>query len=91
MTTPFDAVKFAAGLRDFVERAVRPLAEHVAALEQQQVKTLADSYKGTHLPGHYERGSLVTHRGGLWLCVAAGDGTPGNSANWKLIVKGGRE
>ncbi len=91
MSGPFNAVRFAAGLRDHIESVVRPLAERIAALEAREAKSLADGYKGSWLPGRYERGALCSHAGSLWLCIEDGDGKPGGSPSWRLIVKGSRE
>jgi hypothetical protein len=91
MSKPFDPVKFAAGVHDYIGKALAPLVARVAALEQAQTKSLADAYRGAWLPGRYERGALCSHAGSLWLCIEDGDGKPGGSASWRLIVKGSRE
>jgi len=91
MTKPFDPVRFAAGVRDYIGGALKPLVERISALEQAQTKSLADSYKGAWLPGRYARGALVTHGGSLWLAVEDAEGKPGGSPAWRLIVKSGRD
>mgnify|MGYP001233650084 CR=1 FL=1 len=58
---------FIKGLHEYIAQAFRPVIERLTALEQQDAKTLADSYKGAWLPGKYARGSLTTHAGSLWL------------------------
>lgn len=67
------------------------LRDEVQRLKDAQHATLADSYKGTWLPGNYERGALVTHGGSCWLAVERCDGKPGISSGWRLIVKRGRD
>ncbi len=91
MTKPFDFEKFAAGVHDYIGKALKPLVQRIVALEQRETKTLADSYRGVWLPGRYTRGCLVTHGGGLWIAVEDAEGTPGSSTAWRLIVKSGRD
>jgi hypothetical protein len=67
------------------------LERRVAALEQREVKSLADSFKGAWLPGLYQRGDLIQHRGSMWMCVDSGDGKPGESGNWRLVVQRGKD
>ena len=78
-------------IADFVGQAIEPLRKRIAELEQAQARTLADAYQGAHLAGReYSRGQLVTHHGGLWLALESGTDKPGDSGQWKLIVKGPR-
>jgi hypothetical protein len=72
------------------------LENEVAALKRKSVAapdvvTLADCHVGVHRPGlEAKRGQLCTHHGGCWLCLNDTAGTPGESPDWKLIVKAGR-
>jgi len=52
--------------------------------------SLADSYQGTFKQGHaYQRGSLATHGGSLWLALKdTGSRPAGPQSGWQLIVKG---
>jgi hypothetical protein len=86
-----DIEKFVAGLHDYLSKAFTPLVQRIVALEQLPVKTLADAYKGAHLPGQYKRGDLVTRGGSLWIAVEDANGTPGSSPSWRLIVQRGRD
>jgi len=86
-----DVAQFVEGIHKYIAAVVRPLVERIKALEGLQTKTLADAYRGIWIPNPYERGAIVTHKGGLWLAVQGGDGRPGESATWKLIVKAGRD
>jgi hypothetical protein len=77
-----------------VSAMVEPL---IARIKQQdaRIKALEErpelKYCGTwvestepHLPG-----TLVTDKGGLWLCMQASNARPGINAAWRLIVKRG--
>ncbi|MEX2150703.1 MAG: hypothetical protein WD793_10835 [Steroidobacteraceae bacterium] len=66
------------------------LDELAERLEGAQTKSLADAYRGAWLPGRFERGALVTHDGSLWLAIEDGNGKPGQSATWRLIIKSAR-
>lgn len=57
-----------------------------------QVRTFADVYQGVYENGRtYERGQLVTWGGSLWLSQAEAKAKPGESAEWKLVVKKGAD
>lgn len=66
------------------------VASEIAALEERlaerETKTLADSFKGPWMPGHYERGALV-QRDGLWIALESTDTKPGEGQGWRLLVK----
>jgi hypothetical protein len=90
MTKPFDAIRFAAGLRDHLAKVITPLAKRLDELEKQEATNLADSYRGLWRPKNiYARGSLTSHAGSLWLAIENAAGKPGSSPSWRLIVKGG--
>jgi hypothetical protein len=79
-----DALKAALG-------AVLHLSDRLKKIEAMPHKSLADAYKGIHLKnGEYSRSDLVTHDGGLWLALADTKESPGQSTDWKLVVKGAR-
>lgn len=70
--------------------AVFQLNERVKKLEQGS-KSLADFYRGPHLKNcEYHRSELVTFDGSLWMALADTKESPGQSADWKLVVKGAR-
>ena len=57
-----------------------------------QVRTFADVYQGVYENGRtYERGQLVTWGGSLWLSEREAKTKPGESAEWKLVVKRGAD
>lgn len=56
------------------------------------VRTFADTYQGVYEPNRtYSRGVLVTWGGSLWLSQAEAKTKPGESADWKLVVKKGSD
>lgn len=95
----FNTKKFIDGLHDYLQKAFTPvwtkqreLEARVAALERGEAKalTLVDVYRGGWQPNHdYERGALVTFSGSLYLALRETDGRPANSADWRMIVRGG--
>jgi hypothetical protein len=71
--------------------AVLLLDERLRNLESAHTKSLADAYRGVHLKnGDYSRSDLVTFDGSLWLALTDTRECPGQSADWKMIVKGAR-
>lgn len=57
-----------------------------------QVRTFADVYQGVYENGRqYERGQLVTWGGSLWLSQSEAKAKPGESGEWKLVVKKGAD
>ena len=74
-------------------------ADGVATLEQieaivekrfadVQVRNLADTYQGVYKPGEtYTRGVLTTWGGSLWLALAETTKKPGETPDWRLVVK----
>jgi len=80
--------QFRRGLAELDSR----LSATVEALEGGQVVTLADCYKGTRSSDstHHRRGDLVTDRGSCWLAIKDTTARPGETGDWHLIVKAGR-
>jgi hypothetical protein len=57
-----------------------------------QVRTFADVYQGVYENGRlYERGLLATWGGSLWLSEKETKTKPGESPDWKLVVKRGAD
>jgi Collagen triple helix repeat (20 copies) len=54
-------------------------------------EALADAYKGIWAAGEYERGSIITFAGSVFISLAKTTDKPETSENWKLIVKRGRD
>jgi hypothetical protein len=75
-------------VREHVTRRLAPFEKRLAALEAQQQKTLADSFRGGWMAGStYTRGELCQHRGELYLCLMNTDSEaqPGHSAAWRCL------
>src|SRR5262249_9640117 len=73
-------------LIDEIERAVAPLRQRIAELEQRGVE-----YRGTHQRAQeYKRGSLVTFEDALWCAVtnAQPGEIPGKASAWQLCLRG---
>ena len=86
--TEQQAQKFAAGLHEYIRRALAPLAAEVKALRDQP--TL--EYLGPHEPdATYKRGQIVTHGGSMWHCNRVTATKPGDGNAWTLCVKKGRD
>lgn len=65
---------------------LKQLAERVYA--DLQVRTFADVWQGTYKNGElYQRGLLTTWGGSLWLSMAETRSRPGETPDWKLVVK----
>ena len=83
------------GLAEILEPLLKRIAvleKSMMALQAVQSKSLADSFRGTWQPGiPYERGSLVTWDGSLWLTLDATETKPGSNESWRLITKRGRD
>lgn len=52
---------------------------------------IADFYFDVWKPGEFNRGSLVTHGGGLWIAKELTEQKPGDGDDWRLAVKRGRD
>jgi hypothetical protein len=60
--------------------------DHITKVE---IPTLI--YKGVWQAGEYKRGATVTWGGSLWHCNKTTDTKPGDSADWTLAAKRGRD
>lgn len=80
-----------------VDRVIPLLRAHIAALEMRVIELEARPagtgchYGGTWADGKdYAAGSLITHRGGLWLVLRDVRGErPGASDKFRLVVRAG--
>lgn len=72
------------GLADRIDQLERRLAE----VEGEPL-----AYKGTHEVGRlYERNSVVTHAGSMWVALRRTQQRPGDGGDaWQLAVKAGRD
>ncbi len=74
------------GLVKILGDVLPPLRKRIEALEQRP----EIAYHGVYVSDQaYVAGSLVTRSGGLWLCLRSTTQAPGQSGDWKLIVKRG--
>jgi hypothetical protein len=57
------------------------------------IPTFADTYQGVWREsfGEYAKGHTVTHKGSVWLAKEPASTKPGDSPDWQLIVKAGRD
>ncbi len=87
-------------LLDIIEVAqtalIKRLKPRLEALEKEvadlRVKSLADAFRGTWMPGTvFARGSLAVHDGSLWLAMVDSSEKPGASGDWKMVTKRGRD
>jgi hypothetical protein len=75
-------------IKDQVKEAVAPLKARLAELEALPKLKYCGVW---HPEGQYVEGNFVTHGGSLWHCNAKSTGRqPGNSDDWVLAVKDGR-
>lgn len=59
---------------------------------EKSVELPLPEYKGVYSEKEqYEKGAFVTHGGSVWHCNAPTSDKPGNSENWTLAVKKGRD
>lgn len=87
-----DVEKFINGLHEYLGKALRPLADRIAALEKRGNENETFRYCGTwQAAGEYVRGNFVTHAGGMWHCNAPTREKPGVGTDWQLAVKGGAQ
>lgn len=79
-----------------IDRQTAPLLQRIDALESElkasKSQTLADAYQGIWAPGrNYKRGDVSTHDGSVWLAQVDTNTKPGSDADWRLMVKKGRD
>jgi len=98
VSKPFDWKKFIDGLHVHLVEAFKPINQRhrdlearIAALERGEAKafSLVDVYRGGWQPNHdYEKGSIATFSGSLYLALCDTDARPANSSDWRMIVRG---
>lgn len=84
----FDVVAFGAAIGSLIREAVEPLERRLDALELSGLK-----FCGTHQRAiDYERGAVVARDGSSWVALKANPaGVPGDSPDWALLAKAGRD
>jgi hypothetical protein len=79
------AVKTALKQRD---ATIERLEQRIKTLEAQPVI----KYQGTHDPTRqYNEGDMLTHRGNVWHCNRSTRATPGESPDFTLAIRAGRD
>lgn len=74
---------------DSYKAGITALQTQVAALKAAGPSM---SYEGTWVDSRsYERGHVVTLGGGMWFCHRTTRHRPGESGDWQLCVKAGRD
>lgn len=74
-------------IRRLMER-VDALESELKAMQASQNKSLADQYAGTWRTDHkYERGTLTTHKGALWLSLSDTEAAPATDSSWRMVSK----
>ncbi|MCB1679133.1 MAG: hypothetical protein KDI16_10680 [Halioglobus sp.] len=64
------------------------LESQIADMQASQGKSLADDYAGAwRVDSAYQRGSMVTHKGSLWLALADTSAAPASNSDWRLVSK----
>ncbi len=85
----------AEGFANVLERMLKRIVELEKTADELKTKqfNLADVYAGIWAPGQqYQRGQVCTVGGSLFLAlVDNAKDKPGTSADWRLIVKAGRD
>lgn len=72
-----------------IAKAVEPLQQRIAELE---ARPAALKYFGVHEPARqYAEGAAVTANGNLWIALCATHARPGESSDWQLAVRKGRD
>lgn len=63
-------------------------AEFEKRVAELNVRTFADIYQGVYKPGEsYTRSNFTTWGGSLWLALVDTKAKPGETPDWKLVVK----
>lgn len=72
--------------------ALKSIEKRLAALEQQQAKTLADSFRGAWDPATtYRKGDVVQRSSAVWLALRDPTAAPGDGdSGWRLLIKSPR-
>ena len=83
-------------IRVHVAAATKPLRDKIEALEIRNLEAEKQAaefrYRGVWQPGEqYRRNNFVTQDGGVWVCLRDTEGKPGQSLDWQLAVRRGRD
>jgi hypothetical protein len=76
-------------IRQHVAAVTRPLHDRIEALEKQAAEF---KYVGVWRGGaSYRKHNFCTHDGSVWICLSDTEGKPGQSLQWQLAVRKGRD
>jgi hypothetical protein len=81
------------GKRDQKAKQVR---DKIEALElrtvEAETKAAEFRYRGVWQPGeHYRKNNFVTYDASVWACLRDTEGKPGQSLDWQLAVRKGKD
>lgn len=87
-----DSVQIADAIIGDLVKAQADLKARVDYLEARPAAPVGLRYRKTYAPGaRYEPGDVVTWAGSGWVCDAPTAAKPGESKDWTLFVKRGRD
>jgi hypothetical protein len=69
-------------------KSLEPILKRIKTLEAQLEQR---KYFGIWDSGEYKRHNMVTHAGSLWIALSDTTGKPGETDDWQLAVKRGRD
>jgi hypothetical protein len=92
----FDVLSFSRELSVALEAAFKKRDDKIEQLESritEMEKHAAEfKYRGVWRDGEqYRKNNFVTHDGSVWICLRDTEGKPGQSLEWQLAVRKGRD
>lgn len=81
-------------LQKIIKGIATVMGERFSRLEKRilEIEKKGVEYKGIYQPAQlYERGAIVTYKGGMWHANVATRSLPGTNIEWTLCVKSGRD
>jgi hypothetical protein len=92
--------QLAAEIANLVQRhvasALKQRDDKIAALEARIVDSEKQAaefrYRGVWQPGEtYKKNNFITFDGSVWVCLRETEGKPGQSLDWQLAVRRGKD
>ena len=92
----FDGAAFGRELSEIFKAALKVRDDKIAALEARIVDAEKAAqefrYRGVWQPGEiYKRNNFCTFDGSVWVCLRDTEGKPGQSLEWQLAVRKGKD
>jgi hypothetical protein len=92
----FDGAAFGQGLTEILKAALKQRDDKIEALESrivQMEKHAAEfRYRRVWRDGEqYRKNNFCTHDGSIWVYLRDTEGKPGQSLEWQLAVRKGRD